>query len=98
MDTQKPELEQLVATEKPKFNPNAHYQWDASQVFEIDGKTFDVLFNFLQTLANSPDVQKALVTFDAFSRLQGIFAKNVEEGAITEVKPGQPEEEPQTTT
>lgn len=85
MDEQqsKPELEQ--ASQTPQFNPTADYAWDAGEKFEIDGKTFDILFNFLQSEVNTSEVQSALVKFEAYKRLNEVFNKGIQESKIKEV-------------
>lgn len=69
---------------KQQFNPQKNYKWEAEEKFEIDGKTFDILYNFLQMKVNTKEVQEALITHESFRRLQEVFIKSVEEGKIVE--------------
>lgn len=91
MDLKKPAIEDISFEEvsdkqkEPQFNPQANYAWDVSDQFTIDGKTMDILFNYLQGKVNTQEVQEALILFDAFQRLQKVFVESVAFGVIKEV-------------
>lgn len=87
----KPSLDQITVEdipheEVPTFKPGSNYQWDPEEVFPVDGKTFDVVFNLLQAKVNTREVQEALMTFEAFKRVEAIFIKAVEAGKIKEAE------------
>jgi hypothetical protein len=67
-----------------EYNPEKRYTWDPKQEFVLDGGQFGLILNTLRSVLNTEESQKIQMAMQASSILEGILAKNVEDGSIKE--------------
>ena len=71
---------------KPIFNPQANYQWDPNDVFEITGLQLAALYHCLIREVNDPQGASVALKYEAYSVIMELFKRGVEQGALVEME------------
>lgn len=74
------------AAEVPTFDPNKKYTWSADHDFVIKGGEFGLILNSLRTIIGTEEAARILLAQKASEAIEGVLARGVEEGAVTELQ------------
>ena len=90
--SRRPEVTELKAVSKTKFDPSKIYTWDAEEKFVITGAELDILNKALATQTENrlSDYQKFLWLQRGLQTMNGILAEAFDDELIAEQKPKDP--------
>lgn len=66
----------------PEVKPNTPYQWKEEEVFELNGKEFELLINTVRAILNTTESQKILLLARVAELLEGQLVKGIESGKV----------------
>lgn len=69
---------------KPTFNPQASYNWEPTDLFEITGQQLAYLYHCLIKEVSSTEGSTPLQKYEAYNVVLDVFKRGVEQGAIVE--------------
>ncbi len=83
MDEQK-NLEQ-AKMEKVVYDPSKNYKWQPTDIFPLDGMTFDMARKSLQAIVGTNEAQVVIIAYETLKRLNMGLKGAVENGVAKEV-------------
>jgi len=79
------EIIDFQAAEKPTFDPQKQYTWNADDTFVLNGSDFELVLNALRSTIATQEAARILLASDAHDALQNALATAVESGQVKEV-------------
>jgi len=74
---------------KPVYDPAKKYTWPKDAIFELTGDQFGLWLNSVRNKVTSKEAMNYRIAFEANNVIEGIMAKGVEAGVITEMEQSQ---------
>lgn len=80
------EIIDFQENEKPTFDPQKQYTWNADDAFVLNGSDFGLVLNALRSTIATQEAARILLAADAHDALQGALARAVESGQVKEME------------
>lgn len=77
-----------------EVKPNTPYQWKEEEIFELNGKEFELIINTVRAILNTAESQKVLLLARVAELLESQLVRGIESGKVFPApeKPQEPEE------
>jgi len=69
------------------YDPSKFYTWQPEDKFELSGNEFGTILNAIRAVLQTPEAERIMMLDRANRTIEGMMAKAVEQGTVTEVEP-----------